>query len=124
GAGRVARRSPAWLARLLRRADERRSDHGLPAPHDRALVQGSPASQPENPPEPVMGSDEADRRTLLALSTHPAPVARTTVPRHYPRQEPGALAALAGICAGGGERSPSLPRPVLSDLPAEPCREA
>src|SRR5262249_42421814 len=72
-----------------------------------------PASQPENPPEPVMGSDEADRRTLLALSTHPVPVARTTVPRHYPRQEPGALAALAGICAGGGERSPSLPRPVL-----------
>src|SRR5262249_27604794 len=89
-----------------RRADEPRSDHGLPAPHERALVQGSPASQPENPPEPVMGADEADRRTLLALSTHPAPVARATGPRHYPRQEPGALAALHAICAGGGERSP------------------
>jgi hypothetical protein len=45
-------------------------------------------------------------------------VARTTVPRHHPRQEPGALAAPAGICAGGGEQSPSLPRPVL-----RPCQQ-
>ncbi len=28
-----------------------------------------------------------------------------------PREEPGALAAHAGICAGGGEQSPFLPRP-------------
>jgi hypothetical protein len=28
-----------------------------------------------------------------------------------PSEEPGALAAPAGICAGGGEQSPSLPRP-------------
>jgi hypothetical protein len=28
-----------------------------------------------------------------------------------PREEPGALAAHAGICAGGGEQSSSLPRP-------------
>ncbi len=38
-------------------------------------------------------------------------VARKAVPRHHPRWEPGALAAPAGICAGGGEKSPSLPRP-------------
>jgi DNA-binding NarL/FixJ family response regulator len=30
--------------------------------------------------------------------------------RHDPRQEPGAVVPLAGICAGGGEQSPSLPR--------------
>ena len=36
---------------------------------------------------------------------------REAVPRHHPRWEPGALAAPAGICAGGGEKSPSLPRP-------------
>ena len=38
-------------------------------------------------------------------------MAREAVPRHHPRWEPGALAAPAGICAGGGEQSPSLPRP-------------
>jgi hypothetical protein len=37
-------------------------------------------------------------------------VAREAVPRHHPRWEPGALAAPAGICAGGGEQSPSLVR--------------
>jgi hypothetical protein len=31
--------------------------------------------------------------------------------RQNPRQEPGALAAHAGICAGGEEKSSSLPRP-------------
>ena len=32
-------------------------------------------------------------------------------PTFDPREEPGALAAHAGICAGGEERSSSLPRP-------------
>jgi hypothetical protein len=40
-----------------------------------------------------------------------AVLTREAVPRHHPRWEPGALAAPAGICAGGGEKSPSLPRP-------------
>jgi hypothetical protein len=31
--------------------------------------------------------------------------------RQNPREEPGALAAHAGICAGGEEKSSSLPRP-------------
>ena len=35
---------------------------------------------------------------------------RRAVQRHDPRQEPGAVVPLAGICAGGGEQSPSLPR--------------
>jgi hypothetical protein len=32
-------------------------------------------------------------------------------PTFDPREEPGALAAHAGICAGGEEQSSSLPRP-------------
>ena len=34
-------------------------------------------------------------------------------PTFDPREEPGALAAHAGICAGGGEQSSSLPRPLV-----------
>src|ERR1035437_7973770 len=45
---------------------------------------------------------------------------REAFPRHHPRWEPGALAAPAGICAGGGEKSPSLPRPPP---PARECHE-
>ena len=45
---------------------------------------------------------------------------REAGPRHHPRWEPGALAAPAGICAGGGEKSPSLPRPPP---PARECHE-
>src|SRR5262245_54690300 len=33
------------------------------------------------------------------------------LPTFDPREEPGALAAPAGICAGGEEQSSSLPRP-------------
>jgi class 3 adenylate cyclase/tetratricopeptide (TPR) repeat protein len=35
-------------------------------------------------------------------------------PTFDPREEPGALAAHAGICAGGGQKWPSLPRPFLA----------
>jgi hypothetical protein len=42
-------------------------------------------------------------------------------PTFDPREEPGALAAHAGICAGGEEKSSSLPRPLsastLGDFP-------
>ena len=39
------------------------------------------------------------------------PVALSPLRRQNPREEPGALAAHAGICAGGGWQWPSLPRP-------------
>ena len=42
-------------------------------------------------------------------------------PTFDPREEPGALAALAGICAGGEEKSSSLPRP--SSMPASGIRQ-
>ena len=39
-------------------------------------------------------------------------------PTFDPREEPGALAAHAGICAGGEEQSSSLPRPLGRSNPA------
>ena len=44
----------------------------------------------------------------------PAPAAVTPLRRQDPREELGALAALAGICAGGEEQSSPLPRPSRS----------
>jgi hypothetical protein len=54
--------------------------------------------------------DDADRGALVAQPETPASLSRLAVRRHDPRQEPGAVVPLAGICAGGGEQSPSLPR--------------
>jgi len=39
------------------------------------------------------------------------PAASSSLRGQNLREEPGALAALAGICAGGGEQSSFLPRP-------------
>src|SRR4249920_2044518 len=41
-------------------------------------------------------------------------------PTFDPREEPGALAAHAGICAGGEEQSSSLPRPSPLQYPGHP----
>jgi hypothetical protein len=51
-----------------------------------------------------------DRGMLVALPKLWRPVPTCGFRRHDPRWEPGLLAAHAGICAGGGEQSPSLPR--------------
>ena len=51
-----------------------------------------------------------------------SPAALSPFRRQDPRDEPGALAAHAGICAGGEEQSSSLPRPCISDR--APFREA
>ena len=57
------------------------------------------------------------RGALVAQPETPAPLSRLAVRRHDLRQEPGAVVPLAGICAGGGEQSPSLPRlRVFNDL--------
>src|SRR6516164_1658016 len=96
--------SPARLDGLLCCADERLNDLSIPPSHDRTLARRADTSN-------YVDSNEDDRRPLPAVPTHPASVARKAVPRHYPRWEPGALAAPAGICAGGEEKSSSLPRP-------------
>ena len=64
-----------------------------------------------------VAEDDADRGALAAQPEAAASLSRLAVRRHDPRWEPGALAAHAGICAGGGEQSPSLPRRrVFNDL--------
>jgi hypothetical protein len=40
---------------------------------------------------------------LVAQPETPASLSRLAVRRHDPRQEPGAVVPLAGICAGGSE---------------------
>src|SRR6516162_2685499 len=101
--------SPARLDGLLCCADERLNDLSIPPSHDRTLARRADTSKPKT--STYVDSNEDDRRPLPAVPTHPASVARKAVPRHYPRWEPGALAAPAGICAGGEEKSSSLPRP-------------
>ncbi len=51
------------------------------------------------------------RRPLLSANQDATRLAMSPLRRQNPREEPGALAAHAGICAGGGEQSSSLPRP-------------
>ena len=100
---------PAGLDGLLCCADERLRDLGIPASHDRTLAWRADAPQPATSID--VDPNEDDRRPVLANPSHPASVAGEAVPRHHPRWEPGALAAPAGICAGGGQQWPSLPRP-------------
>src|SRR5271170_4674798 len=100
GSGFVLGRKP--MAKRLR-------DLGIPASHDRTLAWRADAPQPATSID--VDPNEDDRRPVLANPLHPASVAREAVPRHHPRWEPGALAAPAGICAGGGQQWPSLPRP-------------
>ena len=51
----------------------------------------------------------ADRHLPFPRILHPWPEKRFLV--NHPRWEPGAVAPPAGICAGGGEKWPALPRP-------------
>ena len=57
-----------------------------------------------------LGADAAPRRPMAAQPRilHPWPDA--AIRRQNPREEPSALDAHAGICAGGGRQRPSLPR--------------
>ena len=52
--------------------------------------------------------DLQERMREFELALHPA---KTRLIRFGRHAEPGALAAHAGICAGGGQQWPSLPRP-------------
>jgi hypothetical protein len=57
--------------------------------------------------------DDAARGALAAQPKTPAPSSRLAVRRPDARWEAGALAAHVGICAGGGQQSPSLSRPQI-----------
>src|SRR5262249_569135 len=58
---------------------------------------------------------------LLPADPRTTPNALPPLRRHHPREEPGALAAHAGICAGGGAQSSSLPRPSGYLFPQASC---
>ena len=60
-----------------------------------------------------VAEDDADRGALAAQSEATATLSRVAVRRNDLRQEPGAVVPHAGICAGGGEQSPSLPRQLI-----------
>ena len=52
-----------------------------------------------------LGEVHPARRPLLSANQEATPAAMSPLRRQNPREEPGALAAHAGICAGGGEKS-------------------
>ena len=83
---------------------------GLPQPGDTALVSGATAPQPAHAPD--VGADGPPRARWLppARILHPWP--ERAIRRPHPRQEPSALAAHAGICAGGRRQGRSLPRSI------------
>src|ERR1700757_298439 len=75
-----------------------------------ALAQVAQATQPACIHE--LGEVYQYHRPLLPVDQDTTPAAMSPFRRQNPREEPGALVAHAGICAGGGERSSSLPRPL------------
>jgi O-antigen/teichoic acid export membrane protein len=103
--GKVPRMSPA--------ARQQQGDQGIPDPGDPALAQGAAAPQPAHRPE--LGTHESPRHPVAAPGPDHASMAKRAVRRPHPRQEPSALKALAGICAGGPPpQGRSLPRPYGS----------
>src|SRR5229473_2847226 len=77
--------------------------------NEAALARIAQATQPNGTPQ--LGEVHPVRRPLLSANQNYTPAALSPLRRQNPREEPGALAALAGICAGGEEKSSSLPRP-------------
>jgi hypothetical protein len=74
-----------------------------------ALARIAQAVQPDGTPQ--LGEVHPVRRPFLSANQNYTPAALSPLRRQNPREEPGALAAHAGICAGGEEKSSSLPRP-------------
>jgi hypothetical protein len=62
-------------------------------------------------PVPSRGGSTPLRRSAPCAGAGTASKSARILPaRYHPRQEPGAVVPLAGICAGGGGQPPSLPR--------------
>src|SRR5207245_7684821 len=81
----------------------------VPQQGEAALARVAQAAQPNGTPH--LGKVHPARRPLLSANQNATPIAMSPLRRQNPREEPGALAAHAGICAGGEEKSSSLPRP-------------
>jgi hypothetical protein len=99
GTGTLARLGCARTSRVLLGPGQHPPGKRVPRRGHPALASGASSSQPENQDELA-----ADATPLGALPPsrplHP-PMARPALRRQNPSQEPSALAAHAGICAGG-----------------------
>jgi group II intron reverse transcriptase/maturase len=87
------------LLPLSRGADQHRRPDDVPQAGYTSLASHAETAQPEDTPD--LGAHGRDRYTLAAAREDHTPMARNAFRRQNPRQEPSALAALAGICAGG-----------------------
>ena len=104
---------------LLHRTRQRPGGSILPETGDPALARGVTQPQPASPPE--LGPDEPPGDTMATTRLRPAPLPRRTLRRSHPRQEPSALVAHAGICAGGRPRGRS---PTAISNPCPPhCQD-
>ena len=85
------------------------------------LAAGSIVAICTAPPKPEVAGDLEGGRSHLrpvdSCTAHPASLPECAFRRSYPREEPYALAAPVRICAGGGQRWPSLPRPKIAPSP-------
>jgi hypothetical protein len=72
-----------------------------------ALARVAQAAQPNGTPQ--LGEVHPVRRPILSANQNDTPAAFSPLRRQNPREEPGALAAHAGICTVGGWQRPSLP---------------
>src|ERR1035441_8173403 len=95
-----------WLASVVRGhcayyavPRQQQGGQGIPRPGGQALVPGAAAPQPAHPPE--LGTHGPSRHPVAAPGPDHAPLAERAIRRPHPKQEPSALAAHAGICAGG-----------------------
>src|SRR5262249_23751120 len=68
-----------------------------------ALAQDASATKPDG--RSLLGALHPPRRTLLSANQDTTPAALSSLRRQNPREEPGALAALAGDLGGGEEQS-------------------
>ncbi len=107
-ARQVACKRGARAPRLLRRARRHRCGRSVPRSGNLALVPVATAPQPAHTPE--LGAHDPHRQPIATARSPNASLAPHALRRPHPREEPSALAAHAGICAGGRRRRRSLPR--------------
>jgi RNA-directed DNA polymerase len=79
----------------------------LPLRSSPALADGATASQPAHAAD--LGADATPAKPMAAVAEDHASLAYRPLRRSDPREEPSALAAHAGICAGGAGQPASLP---------------
>ena len=111
-AGQMAGKRGARALRLLCRARQQQGGQGIPGPGGQALAPGAAAPQPADPPE--LGTHGPSRHPVASPGPDHAPLAERAVRRPHPKQEPSALAAHAGICAGGGPPIRAVPTATAS----------